>query len=155
MDDFANRTINELIESYPLLVDVLKDLYDDILKIFNNILSNGFMNTEQLRMNGSSIECEAFDCFFEDQIYKLMEKYTYHEKIHTQLSIIEHINQRQKFVDLKLKSSIDRNSKIPGKYRQIALYYNTHCNRITFYIDSTHYHIKIKYKYKQDMLNLF
>ena len=133
----------------------MKDENDILLNMINIILSSGSMKTEKISMYARVIECEAFDCFFEDKIYKLMEKYTYHEKIHTQLSIIEHINQRQKFVDLKLKSSIDINSKIPGKYRQIALYYNTHCNRITFYIDNTHYYIKIKYKYKQDMLNLF
>ena len=35
MDDFADRTINELLESYPLFIDALKDEYDILLYKIN------------------------------------------------------------------------------------------------------------------------
>ena len=85
MEDFADRTIDELIESYPLFVDALKDEYDILLNMLNIIFSSCSIitKTEKITRDVKEIECEAFDCFFEYQIHKIMEKYAYYKKIRT------------------------------------------------------------------------
>ena len=75
MEDFADRTINELIESYPLFLEALKDEYDTFSTITDIIFSSCSIITkiEKIDMYERVIECEAFDCFFEYQIHKIME----------------------------------------------------------------------------------
>ena len=90
MDDFADRTINELVESHPLFVDALKEEYDILVNMINIIFSCCSLIPQMSRKT-----YYAFDCFFEYQIYKIMEKYTYYEKIRTQLCIIDNINRRK------------------------------------------------------------
>ena len=40
MEDFADRTINELIESYPLFIEAMNDEYDILLNMINIIFSS-------------------------------------------------------------------------------------------------------------------
>jgi len=156
MDDFADRTINELVESYPLFVDALKDEYDVISPMIDIILSSGFKtDTGRIKWYASIIVCEAFDCFFEYQIYKIMEKYPYYNKIRTQLNIIEQIDKRKKKGDLKLKSIIYSNSYIRDIFKRLYIHYNRRDDEIVIVFELTHYIIKVEEKYKQDMLNLF
>ena len=61
MDDFADRTINELVESHSLFVCALKDEYNVISPMIDIIFSSGFMITEKIH--------KTFDCFFEYHIY--------------------------------------------------------------------------------------
>ena len=157
MDDFADRTIYELIESYTLFLEAMKDEYDILLNLINVIFSSCSIitKTEIIGRHYTAIECEVFPSFFEYQIYKIMEKYTYYNKIKTQLSIIEHINQRKIHGDLKLKSFIDSNSYIPEKYNLVFMYYDRNDDTIVIHFYGTYYRIKVEDKYKQDMLNLF
>ena len=87
-----------------------------------------------------------------------MEKFTYYNKIKTQLSIIEHIDQRKIHCDLKLKSFIDRNLYKPYRPdipRWLFINYDRNDDTIEINFQGTLYRIKVEDKYKQDMLNLF
>ena len=155
MDDFDDRSINELFESYPLFLEALKAEYDTFSTITDIIFSSCSIitKTEKIDLTKRVIECEAFDCFFEYQIHKIMEKYAYYNKIQTQLYIIEHINSHKLFGYLGLKSVIDRNFYIPANYKRLFVYYNTDDDAIFIYFELTHYRIKVEDKYQQDMLN--
>ena len=155
MDDFADRTINELVESYPLFLEALKDEYDILFPMINIIFSScGIIKkTEE---NGRT-KYEAFDCFFEYQIYKIMEKYTYYNQIRHQLYIIEYINEKKIQGNLKLKSFIDRNLYKPYRPdipRWLFINYERNDDTIEINFEGTLYRIKVEDKYKQDMLNL-
>ena len=93
MDDFADRTCNELIESYPLFLEAMKDEYDILLNLINIIFSSCSIitKTEIIGRCVKEIECEVFPSFFEYQIYKIMEKYSYYYKIRDQYKIIKQI----------------------------------------------------------------
>ena len=93
MDDIDDRTINELIESYPLFLEVMKDEYDILLNLINVIFSSCSIitKTETIGRHSTAIECEVFPSFFEYQIYKIMEKYSYYYKIRKQFNIIRSI----------------------------------------------------------------
>ena len=153
MDDFADRTINELMESYPLFLEALKDEYDILLNMLNIIFSSCSL-IQQMCCYNHEIPYLAFDCFFEYQIYKIMEKYTYYKKIQTQLYIIEYINERKIVGDLKLKNVIDRNSLGPDIFKRLYIQYSRYNNEIDIFFDSKYYTIIVEDKYKQDMLNL-
>ena len=155
MDDFADRTINELLESYPLFIDALKDEYDIILNMLNIILSSCSL-IPQMCPNTDNIPYRAFDCFFEYQIYKIMEKYRYYDKIHTQLRIIECMYLNRIRGDLKLKSNVDINPfDEPNIFKKLLMFYSTYNGTIEISFDSKYHSIKVEDKYKQDMLNLF
>ena len=84
-----------------------------------------------------------------------MEKYTYYNKINTQMRIIENINEPKIVGDLKLKCIIDRNSFGLGIFERLRMYYDTREDAVQIYFDSKYHKIKVEEKYKQDMLNLF
>ena len=105
MEDFADRTISELIESYPMFVDALKEEHDVLMNMIDIIFSSCSIKTktERFHLHKKHIYYEAFDCFFEYQIYKIMEKYRYYKKIKIKQSLlIKYIIEEMAFFILKI-----------------------------------------------------
>ena len=157
MDDQADRTFNELIEFCPLFLEALKDEYDILMNIINIIFSSCSIitKTETIGRGVKEIVCEAFDCFFEYQIYKIMEKYRHYDKIKTQICIIDNIHLNRRSGDLKLKSDINKHLSGPDIFKWLFMYYYRRYDTIVIHFDDTYHTIKVEDKYKQDMLNLF
>ena len=151
MENFADRTINELIESYPLFLDALKEEHDVLMNIIDIIFSSCSIitKTEKIRWARCVIECEVFDCFFEYQIYKIMEKYRYYKNIKHQAHIVRQIFLNREY--LGLKTNCDP-KKIDLMYLNVIYHRNDRTIGIGF--DRTHYYIKVEDKYHQDMINL-
>ena len=57
MDDFADRTINELIESHSLFVDALKDEYEILVNMINIIFSSCSIITKTNQIFRSDAKC--------------------------------------------------------------------------------------------------
>ena len=151
MDDFADRTINELIESFPLFVDALKEAYDACSTIIDIIFSSCSIKTKT-EENGKII-CEAFDCFFEYQIYKIMEKYEYYLKISNQARFIECMGQNQDYAGINIGSDMGPVRTV-SYLPKIYLYYYHINNTIGIILDKTEYRIKVEEKFNRDMLEL-
>ena len=153
MDDLNDRSINELIESYPLLLEAMKDEYDILLNMINIIFSSCSIITKTEDTSGyiTRIECEVFPSFFEYQIYKIMEKYSYYYKIINQYKIIKQILYIIRYDGKKLKvyNSLEKECEC-----SIYIKYGIDYEVISIFIDNKIYSIKIEDKYKQDMSNL-
>ena len=104
MDDFADRSFNELIEFIPLFLEAMKDEYDILLNMINVIFSSCSIitKTEKISRGDRVIDCEVFPSFFEYQIYKIIEKYRYYNKIRNQFKIIRGIYYGLRYDDPKL-----------------------------------------------------
>ena len=152
MDDFADRTINELIESYPIFLDALKEEYDVLMNIIDIVFSSCriMSKTEKPGRMCIIIIREVFDCFFEYQIYKIMEKYRYYKKIRDQVNLVEQILLRRNRLDLKIK--IDTQDI---RFMYMSVNYISHIKIIEFCFDRTDYVINVEEKYQQDMALLF
>ena len=156
MDDFKDRTINELVESYPIFVDALKEEYGVLMNIIDIVLSGcGIMSKIEipgrLGPHGKDIFCEAFDCFFEYQIYKITEKYRYYKKIRDQAELVEQILIRRNRLDLIINFDIQDIRLF--KYMYVS--YHPNDKTIEFWLGETVYVIKVEEKYQQDMALLF
>ena len=154
MDDFTDRSISELIESIPLFLEAMKDEYDILLNMINIIFSSCSIitKTEIIGRYYTDIECEVFPSFFEYQIYKIMEKYSYYYKIRRQYHIIRGIYIYLRPGDPKLKEydSLDKRCDCI-----IYIRYEKGNEVITIYFENKIYSIIIEDKYKPYMLNLF
>ena len=153
MENFADRTIGELIESYEIFVDTLKEEYDVLLNIIDIIFSSCSIMSkiEDINCDRNLITFEAFDCFFEYQIYKIMEKYRYYDKIRNQFKIIRGIYYGLRHDDPKINDY----SYLYERCRcLIYLRFEQGNEVIIIAIDEKNYLIKVEDKYKQDMLNL-
>ena len=106
--------------------------------------------TELHNFRGKHIICDAFDCFFEYQIYKIMEKYGYYKKIRDQAEIVEHIFFNRD--DLDLTITFDSQNL---KLMFMDVYYCSNNKTIGIAFDRTVYIINVEEKYQQDMTNLF
>ena len=104
MDDFEDRTISELMESYPLFVDTLKEEFDALANMIDIVFSSCSIitKTEKISRGDRVIECKIFPSFFEYQIYKIIEKYRYYNKIRNQFNIIKNIYYSLRYDDPKL-----------------------------------------------------
>ena len=151
MENFADRTIGELIESYEIFVDTLKEEYDVLLNIIDIIFSSCSIMSkiEDINCDRNLITFEAFDCFFEYQIYKIMEKYRYYRKIRDQAYLVQRIFLSRNYLDLKINCD---SKELELKYLYVIYRRNDKTIRIGF--DRTHYYIKVEEKYHQDMINL-
>ena len=125
MEDFADRTINELVESYPIFVDALKEEYNILTNMLDIIFSSCSIKTktEKPGPHSNQIIYEVFDCFFEYQIYKIMEKYRYYEKIRNQTFLVERIYRDKQNCDLKISNSFDFYSIRLGKTSELYIDY--------------------------------
>ena len=155
MEDFADRTINELMESYPLFLDALKEEYDVLMNILDIIFSSCSMmsKTEKPGWRKTIITCEVFDCFFEYQIYKIMEKYKYYDKIKFQALIIEGLYKNINYWNLNLNYRPKLELPSSRVIFELCICYSPH--ELTIEIHDTRHTIKVEEKYEQDMLKLF
>ena len=158
MEDFADRTINELIESYPIFVDALKEEYDVLMNIIDIVFSSCSImsKTEIPGPHSNQITYEVFDCFFEYQIYKIMEKYRYYEKIKYQACHVKHIYDAKDRLDLKISnSSFDFYSKELVTMPFLHICYPLGSEMINIMLSRDIYIIEVEEKYHQDMPRLF
>ena len=151
MEDFADRTINELVESYPIFVDALKEEYNILANMLDIIFSSCSIKTkdERLIFNNKKIIYKVYDCFFEYQIYKIMEKFRYYKKIENQTEVVAQILRRRRGLNLKI------NFEYQNLFHKIVdVVYYTMDKTIKIYFAEFIYEIEVEEKYHQDMINL-
>ena len=155
MEDFKDRTDDELLECYPLFVDALKEEYDVIMNIIDIIFSSCSImtKTEKPCWNGIQITCEVFECFFEYQIYKIMEKYRYYREIRNQALQIEHKSAENKYRDI----NINVFAYLLRLRKSYTMYVGYCCDDkiIEIKFNNTIYRIEVHEKYQKDMMELF
>ena len=136
----------------------MKDEYDILLNMINIIFSSCSIITitEKISRGVKVIVCEAFDCFFEYQIYKIMEKYRYYDKIRNQYYIIKDFYFRLRYGDPTLRDSFSLEARCNCDIDNINVQDDESISNetINILIDHKIYRIKVDDKYKQDMLEL-